>query len=171
LLRCTRSGIRNASAGLTYLLPRTQPVIPVNAWIMLKLLRAPEAAQRVALRDAGRCRAGAVTSAGVRYGPGSAVHRRRDAAPRPGHETVPRHSSLPGLTRQSIFFERFLRRWMDTRVKPAYDAKYVSALALNFRFTDSNSQALAFPRRRASWAFSSLPSKMRGDGAPKGAPW
>jgi len=25
------------------------------------------------------------------------------------------------LTRQSIHFERLLRRWMDTRVKPAYD--------------------------------------------------
>src|SRR3954469_16406642 len=31
------------------------------------------------------------------------------------------HSSLPGLTRQSILFERLFRRWMDTRVKPAYD--------------------------------------------------
>jgi hypothetical protein len=31
-------------------------------------------------------------------------------------------SSLPGLTRQSILFAKsFLRRWMDTRVKPAYD--------------------------------------------------
>jgi hypothetical protein len=40
----------------------------------------------------------------------------------------------------------------------------------NFRFTDSNSQALAFPRRRASWAFSFLPSTLRGDGTPKGAP-
>jgi hypothetical protein len=30
-------------------------------------------------------------------------------------------ASLPGLTRQSIFFEGLLRRWMDTRVKPAYD--------------------------------------------------
>jgi hypothetical protein len=30
-------------------------------------------------------------------------------------------ASLPGLTRQSILFERLLRRWMDTRVKPAYD--------------------------------------------------
>jgi hypothetical protein len=28
---------------------------------------------------------------------------------------------LPGLTRQSICFERLLRREMDTRVKPAYD--------------------------------------------------
>src|ERR1700754_1935991 len=33
---------------------------------------APDAAQRVALRGAVRCRAGAVTSAGVWYGPGSA---------------------------------------------------------------------------------------------------
>jgi hypothetical protein len=29
------------------------------------------------------------------------------------------NSSLPGLTRQSIVFERLLRRLMDTRVKPA----------------------------------------------------
>jgi putative endonuclease len=28
---------------------------------------------------------------------------------------------LPGLTRQSIIFERRLRKLMDTRVKPAYD--------------------------------------------------
>jgi hypothetical protein len=32
-------------------------------------------------------------------------------------------SSLPGLTRQSISFERLLRRWMDARVKPAHDAE------------------------------------------------
>jgi hypothetical protein len=36
---------------------------------------------------------------------------------------------LPGLTRQSIFFEeRILRRVMDTRVKPAYDAVFTNAL-------------------------------------------
>jgi hypothetical protein len=29
---------------------------------------------------------------------------------------------LPGLTRQSILFERLLAKTMDTRVKPAYDA-------------------------------------------------
>jgi hypothetical protein len=29
--------------------------------------------------------------------------------------------SWPGLTRPSIFFERFLRRVMDARVKPAHD--------------------------------------------------
>jgi hypothetical protein len=29
---------------------------------------------------------------------------------------------LPGLTRQSILFERLLRRGMDARVKPAHDA-------------------------------------------------
>jgi hypothetical protein len=29
--------------------------------------------------------------------------------------------SLPGLTRQSIRFERVLRRLMDARVKPAHD--------------------------------------------------
>ena len=31
-------------------------------------------------------------------------------------------ASLPDLIRQSILFERLLRRLMDTRVKPAYDA-------------------------------------------------
>src|ERR1043166_5635329 len=31
--------------------------------------------------------------------------------------------SWPGLTRPSILFQRFCRRWMDTRVKPAYDEK------------------------------------------------
>jgi hypothetical protein len=31
-------------------------------------------------------------------------------------------TSLPGLTRQSIVFERLLQRWMDARVKPAHDA-------------------------------------------------
>jgi len=37
-----------------------------------------------------------------------------------GEET--KKLSLPGLTRQSIRFEKILlRRLMDTRVKPAYD--------------------------------------------------
>jgi hypothetical protein len=31
-------------------------------------------------------------------------------------------SSLPGLTRQSIFFATTLTKWMDARVKPAHDA-------------------------------------------------
>src|SRR5438270_13385885 len=43
------------------------------------------------------------------------------------------HSSLPGLTRQSILFERLLRRWMDTRVKPAYDAVWCALRAGNAR--------------------------------------
>src|SRR4051794_17112173 len=34
-------------------------------------------------------------------------------------------SSLPGLTRQSIHFERLLRRVMDARGKPAHDASWV----------------------------------------------
>jgi hypothetical protein len=33
----------------------------------------------------------------------------------------PINSSLPGLTRQSIRFERLFAKRMDTRVKPAYD--------------------------------------------------
>jgi hypothetical protein len=45
--------------------------------------RAPDAAQRAALRGVVRCRAGAVTERGVWYGPGSAkqhfvLHRARD---------------------------------------------------------------------------------------------
>src|SRR5436305_7791949 len=35
-------------------------------------IRGPDAAQRVALREAVRCRAGAATSSGAWYGPGSA---------------------------------------------------------------------------------------------------
>ena len=46
---------------------------------------------------------------------------------------------------------------MDTRVKPAYDAEYVAASFQNFQFKISNSQALSFPRRRASWSFSLSP--------------
>src|SRR5882757_583486 len=46
---------------------------------------------------------------------------------------------------------------MDTRVKPAYDAECVAASCENFSIQISNSQALAFPRRRASWAFSLSP--------------
>jgi hypothetical protein len=34
-------------------------------------------------------RAGTATNAGYRYGPGSAVHRQRDVAPRPGHDGAP----------------------------------------------------------------------------------
>src|SRR4051812_42482232 len=45
-------------------------------------------------------------------------------------------ASLPGLTRQSIRFERILRSGMDTRVKPAYDAEYVATPAR--RFLNSN---------------------------------
>jgi hypothetical protein len=44
-------------------------------------------------------------------------------------------------------------------------------ISRKFISIDSNSHAASFPRRRASWAFGSLPSTMRGDGAPKGAPW
>jgi hypothetical protein len=67
-------------------------------------------------------------------------HRARDTALTP---------SLPGLTRQSIFFERLLRRWMDTRVKPAYDAEYVAASLFKFWFVDSNSHTFAISRRHA----------------------
>jgi hypothetical protein len=36
---------------------------------------------------------------------------------------------LPGLTRQSIAFEKLLRRVMDARVKPAHDAESVETFA------------------------------------------
>jgi hypothetical protein len=43
----------------------------------------------------------------------------------PGYNAIQAHKRCnrhwPGLTRQSILFERLLRRSMDTRVKPAYD--------------------------------------------------
>jgi hypothetical protein len=41
--------------------------------------------------------------------------------------------SLPGLTRQSIFFERLLRSGMDARVKPAHDAENVETPANSIR--------------------------------------
>jgi hypothetical protein len=62
-------------------------------------------------------------------------------------------SSLPGLTRQSILFVRVLRRVMDTRVEPAYDAAYVAACCENFSIHISNSHGFTFPRRRASLSF------------------
>jgi hypothetical protein len=52
----------------------------------------------------------------------------KNAASRPGHAD----SSLPGLTRQSILFERLLRSMMDTRVKPAYDTANVATSCLKF---------------------------------------
>jgi hypothetical protein len=72
----------------------------------------------------------------------------KNAASRPGNENTT-DSSLPGLTRQSILFEEcFLRRVMDTRVKPAYDAEYV---ATSFSISDSHvkqpsARVLAAPR-------------------------
>src|SRR5437763_693556 len=55
--------------------------------------RAPDAAQRVALRGAVRCRAGALSSVGVRDGPGSAKQR-EDAASRPAHSKTKWRSFL-----------------------------------------------------------------------------
>src|SRR4051812_14921838 len=61
------------------------------------LLRSPGAAQRVALRGAVRCRTGAPVFSAATGVPGL----------RSARET--KHSSLPGLTRQSIPFVRLLR--------------------------------------------------------------
>jgi hypothetical protein len=79
--------------------------------------RAPDAAQRVALAE--RCAAEPGPYRTPVFGTVPALRSgMKNAAPRPGHE--PLASSLPGLTRQSICFERLLKK-MDTRVKPAYD--------------------------------------------------
>jgi hypothetical protein len=51
---------------------------------------------------------------------------------------------------------------MNTRVEPAYDAGYVATSFQNSDSKDSNSQALASPRRRASWAFSLSPLDIEG---------
>ena len=48
--------------------------------------RAPDAAQRAALRGVVRCRAGAVAERGARYGPGFSRSGMKNATPRPGHE-------------------------------------------------------------------------------------
>jgi hypothetical protein len=130
-------------------------------------MRAPDAAQRVALRGAVRCRAGAVQSTGVWYGPGSAKQRfAKGYAPHRARDT--RISSLPGLTRQSIFFERVLRRWMDTRVKPAYDAAYVAASCLISEFKFQTAKPLR-SRGAKRPRFASPSRTARGDGAVGGA--
>jgi hypothetical protein len=75
----------------------------------------------------------------------------------------PPPSSLPGLTRQSIFFEGLLRRRMDTRVKPAYDAEYVATFCENFpiqNFKQPSALVLAPPRELGFYLF--LPSTHEG---------
>jgi hypothetical protein len=87
-------------------------------------------------------------------------HRARDTALTP---------SLPGLTRQSILFEkRFLRRWMDTRVKPAYDAEYVAASCSN---SSSYFQTTKLPHSRGAMRprFADPSRTPRGGGAVGGA--
>jgi hypothetical protein len=110
-----------------------------------------------------RCRAGAQLFSIVT---GVPVLRNgmKNAASRPGHETP----SLPGLTRQSILFERVLRRVMDTRVKPAYDAEYVAASCSN---SSSRSQTAKLPYSRGAMRprFASPSQTARGDGAVGGA--
>jgi hypothetical protein len=49
--------------------------------------------------------------------------------------------SLPGLTRQSIFFERFFRSLMDARVKPAHDEVF----GLLRRFAPRNDEQIRTP--------------------------
>src|SRR3954453_4006421 len=61
--------------------------------VSITLLRSPDAAQRVALREAVRCRAGAVTDAGASYDPGSAKQR-KSAASRPGNALLRRLDRL-----------------------------------------------------------------------------
>jgi hypothetical protein len=38
---------------------------------------------------------------------------------------------LPGLTRQSIVFERLFRNGMDARVKPAHDEAWIASALLS----------------------------------------
>src|SRR6185369_9206766 len=64
---------------------------------MFEVARAPDAAQRVTLREAVRCRAGAVPSAGVWYGPGSA-ERHEECRPASGI----RSSAIPQPRRYPI---------------------------------------------------------------------
>src|SRR5947209_19964229 len=118
----------------------------------------------MALRGAVRCRTGApVFSA------------------QPGSRFLTKHSSLPGLTRQSIPFVRLLRIAMDTRafaspkglrprrrVKPAYDAQYVAASSL---ISDSIFKRLRFrilAARIASEVCQSLANLCEGGGAAGG---
>jgi hypothetical protein len=72
---------------------------------MMGAVRAPDAAQRAVLHGVVRCRAGAVTDAGVWYGPGSAKQReerciapgtRCGEAPQPPYRYAGSHSVMPG---------------------------------------------------------------------------
>jgi hypothetical protein len=54
-------------------------------------------------------------------------------------------SSLPGLTRQSILFERVLRSVMDTRVKPAYDGFWRIVIQTSFTLPRPQAAALMAP--------------------------
>jgi hypothetical protein len=94
----------------------------------------------------------------------------KGAASRPGHKLL----VIAGLDPAIHPLRKSLSKMMDTRafaapkglrprrrVKPAYDAEYVAASCENFGIQISNSQAPAFSRRRASWAFS-LPPLLEG---------
>ena len=64
--------------------------------------RAPDAAQRVALRS-GALQSRGRTSAGVRYGPGSAKQR-KSAASRPGHDAYANSDTCPsGSSNSNVF--------------------------------------------------------------------
>jgi hypothetical protein len=85
----------------------------------------------------------AVTNAGVWYGPGSAKQR-EERCIAPGKQTF----VMAGLDPAIHLLRKSLARVMDTRVKPAYDAEYVSRFA-NFQIQISNSHSSAISRRHA----------------------
>jgi hypothetical protein len=96
----------------------------------------------------------------------AAVLRTYHSAP----DCHPRESGEPVIAVGRVTLGRL--RILGRPSSRAMTAVKVRARALhNFRIQMSNSRAFTFPRRRASWSFSSLPSTLRGDGAPKGAPW
>jgi len=82
--------------------------------------------------------------------------------PTVGAKTV--KTSLPGLTRQSIFFNKnFLRRWMDARIKSGHDECVCVHTNLNFKQQHSCSHNFAIsPRISASFILHVAPSDIRG---------
>jgi hypothetical protein len=73
------------------------------------------------LRGVVRCRAGAVPSAGVWYGPGSAKHHAaKSGALHRARDTKP--LVIAGLDPAIHPLRKILAKMMDARVKPAHDA-------------------------------------------------
>jgi hypothetical protein len=78
-------------------------------------------------------------------------------------------SSLPGLTRQSIFFENsFLGRWMDARIKSGHDECFCmhTDLISNSKLVSKHNFAISPHVSREGWPAGSALSLERAQGMP-----